>query len=126
MRAIIATEKQEQRALVKWLCLHPLLKDYFCKIDNEGKREPGHGCNAKLMGLRPGVSDIFIYRPTLTYHGLWLEMKRNKKYTKLETNSKTWQAQENFLRSVKTIGYEGKMCYGWEDGIRIIEEYLLT
>ena len=81
----VATESQEQKALVSWLTLHPLLKDYFCKIDNEGYRKtvvkdgktiPVGLFHAAKMGLRPGVSDLFIYYPTNAYHGMWVEMKR--------------------------------------------------
>lgn len=121
---IVPSERQEQLALVKWLGYHPILKNYFCKNDNEGKRTPQQGANLKRLGLRPGVSDIFIYYPSNGFHGLWIEMKRNKKYTKSEMNTPTWIAQERFLESVKSVGYEAKICYGWEDGVRVIERYL--
>jgi hypothetical protein len=125
----------EQKALVKWLNLHPLLKNYFCKNDNEGPRKtivrddkvvPVGLYNAMGMGLRPGVSDIFIYWPTKTYHGLWLEVKRKKKYSPSEMNTDTWKAQEVFQMHVKSVGYMAEFCFGWEDGKRIIENYLLS
>src|SRR5579859_72757 len=83
-RMLIPTESQEQRSLVKWMSYHPIIRNYFLKIDNEGKRTPLQGHNAKLMGLLPGAADIFVFMPTLKYHGLFLEVKRNKKYTKSE------------------------------------------
>lgn len=121
---VVTPERQEQLALVKWLEYHPILKNFFCKNDNEGKRTPRQGAYLKRLGLRPGVSDIFIYYPSNTFHGLWIEMKRNKKYTKSEMNTPTWIAQERFIEGVKSVGYEAKMCYGWEDGVRVIERYL--
>lgn len=78
------------------------------------------------MGLRPGVSDLFIYYPTKTYSGLWLEMKRNKVYTPSERNTATWKAQETFQRKAKEVGYAAHFCYGWEHGKEIIEDYLTT
>ena len=78
------------------------------------------------MGLRPGASDLFIAWPTRTYHGLWLEVKRNKKYTMSERNTDTWKAQESFIEDMKSVGFAGEFCYGWIDGKRIIESYLLT
>ncbi len=78
------------------------------------------------MGLRPGVSDLLIYYPTKSFAGLWLEVKRNKKYTTSERSTSTWILQEKFLENVKSIGYAGEFCYGWEDGKRIIEQYLLS
>ena len=122
----IPTENQEQRALVKWLSYHPIVRDFFCKNNNEGKRTDAQGHNLKLMGLRSGVSDLFIYWPTNTHYGLWLEVKRNKKYSKSERSTDTWIAQEKFIETVKSVGFAGEFCYGWIDGKRIIEEYLLT
>ncbi len=78
------------------------------------------------MGLRPGASDLAIYYPTKTYHGLFLELKRNKRYTPSERITPSWLAQELFLKNVKSVGYEGKICYGFLDSKRIIEAYLLT
>lgn len=118
------SERTEQLALVQWLGYHPKLKHYFCKNDNEGKRTPAQGRNAKLQGLRPGVSDLFIYYPTRLHCGLWLEMKRNKRYTPSERSTPTWLAQERFQETVKSVGYAAHFSYGWADGVRIIESYL--
>ncbi len=122
----IPTENQEQRAIVTWLNYHPIVRDYFFKTNNEGKRTEGQGWNLKLMGMRPGASDLFIYYPTKNHHGLFLEVKRNKKYTKSERNTPTWIAQEKFIETVKSVGFAGEFCYGFENGIKIIEDYLLT
>lgn len=128
-------ERTEQKALVQWLNLHPVLKKFFCKIDNEGERKTLHKngkiipigqIHANKMGLRPGVSDIFIYYPSKTYAGLWLEVKRNKKYTKSEMQKDSWVAQEKFIESVRSVGYAGFFCYGWIHGKEIIENYLRT
>lgn len=122
----IPSEAQEQKALVKWLSYHPVLRNYFCKNNNEGKRSVVSGYNLKLLGLRSGVSDIFVYYPTKMYHGLWLEVKRNKKYTNSEMMTSTWVNQAKFIREVLEVGYAGFFCYGWEDGCRIVENYLLS
>jgi hypothetical protein len=125
-RLLIPSESQEQRALVTWLSYHPIVRDFFCKNNNEGKRTEAQGHNLKLIGLRPGVSDLLIYWPTKTHPGLWLEVKRNKKYTKSERSTPTWIAQAKFLEQVKSVGFAGEFCYGWEEGKRIVENYLLT
>jgi hypothetical protein len=122
----IPSENQEQRALVGWLSYHPIVREYFCKNNNEGKRTPAQGFNLKLMGLRPGVSDLALFWPTKTYHGLWLEVKRNMKYPPSARRSDTWIAQEAWIERMQKVGYAGEFCYGWEDGKRIIEAYLLT
>ena len=122
----VPSENQEQRALVTWLRYHQRLNKYFCKFNNEGKRTAAQGFNLKLMGLIPGATDLIIFYPTRTYHGLFLEVKRNKRYSPSERRTNTWLAQEEFIENVKSVGYEGKFCYGCIDGINIIESYLLT
>lgn len=124
MKINVPTEDQEQKALISWLNYHPILKNFYFKTNNEGKRTVVQGWNLKLQGLKVGVSDLFIFYPTELYHGLFLEVKRNKNYTKSEMSTKTWIAELEFLEQVKSVGYQAFMCYGWMDGKRIIEEYL--
>lgn len=125
-RAEIPTEAQEQRALVSWLSVHPVLKNYFYKNHNEGKRTPGQTVNLKRLGLRPGVSDLFIYWPTKTYHGLFLEVKRDMNYPPSARLTDTWVAQESFLETVRKVGFAGCMCYGFDDGREVITKYLAS
>lgn len=125
-RLAIPVERVEQRALVKWLSIHPVLRDFFCKNNNEGKRTDIQTAHLKLEGLRPGVSDLFIYYPTKTYHGLWLEVKRNMVYPPSAKKTQTWLAQEKFQETVKSVGFAAHFCYGWNDGREIIQRYLLT
>ena len=124
--ASIPTENQEQRQLVRWLFDHPILNKFFCKNNNEGKRTPIQGRHLKLMGMRPGVSDLFIYYPTSQYYGLWLEVKRNMHYPPSAMRTDTWLAQIEFIKNVKSVGFAGEFCYGFQDGKRIIESYLLS
>ncbi len=95
-------------------------------MNNEGKRTPLQGFNLKLMGLRSGVSDIFLYYPSNGFHGLFLEVKKNKKYAPSEMRTPTWLAQLKFMEQVKSVGYAAEFCYGWEEGAKIIESYLLS
>lgn len=118
------SENQEQRAIVKWLRLHHVLKDYFLKLNNEGRRSEAEGWNLKLMGLRPGASDLLIFYPTPKYHGLFLEVKRARKYSPSEQQTDTWIAQEEFLQCVRTVGFAGERCYGFDNAIEIVEAYL--
>jgi hypothetical protein len=122
-------ENQEQRAIVKWLKLHPILKDFVIKLNNEGQRSPGQTWNLKMMGLCNGASDLFIAYPVKRtnghwYHGLWIEMKRKKKYTPSERSTDTWIAQESFQELMKSVGFQAKFCYGWEEAMQVIERYL--
>lgn len=123
-KVVIPSENQEQRALVKWLSMHPVLKDYYLKNNNEGRRTLAQGWNLKLMGLRAGVSDLFIAYPTNRYHGLWLEVKRNVIYSASQKKTDTWIAQKEWIDRMNSAGYFAAFCFGWEDGKSIVEGYL--
>ncbi len=124
IKELIASEEVEHKCLTSWINYNPIIRDYYCKIHNEGKRTLGKGRSLKMMGLRAGVSDIFLYYPTDKYHGLWLEVKRNKNYTKSERSTPTWIAQELFMENVKSVGYDAHFCFGWIHGKEIVENYL--
>jgi hypothetical protein len=118
------TEAQEQRALIRWIKLQPKIKDFIVKLNNEGKRTEGQGWNLKLMGMCVGASDLFLAYPMGKYAGLWLEVKRNKRYTLSERSTSTWIEQEKFQQRMKSVGFYAETCYGWQDGAKIIESYL--
>lgn len=123
---LIPTEQQEQRALVKWLSLHPILKNYYCKNNNEGKRTEAQTWNLKLQGLRAGVSDLLIAYPTSQYSGLWLEIKRNMHYPPSARKSSSWMLQEEWILRMKSVGYAAEFCYGFNHARIIIENYLVA
>lgn len=123
-RKLIASENQEQRALVKWIKMQRHLCDFIIKLNNEGARTCAQGWNLKLMGMCVGASDLFLAVPTVRHCGLWLEVKQNRIYTLSERARPSWVAQEIFIRMMKTVGYDGHFCYGFENGKEIIENYL--
>lgn len=79
-----------------------------------------------MMGMQPGASDLFLAYPTKQFHGLWLEMKQARRYTPSEMRKPSWTNQISFLKRMISVGFSGEFCYGWEDGKKIIESYLLT
>lgn len=70
----------------------------------------------KRQGFRPGVSDIVIPYPTLAYHGLFIELKRDAK-AKVSDEQKDWRYKMDLL------GYRAEICVGWEAARSVIEEY---
>lgn len=109
-----------------WLVAHPILSKFHYHNYNGGLLTEGQRINLRLMGLRAGVSDLFICYPTKSYHGLFLEMKRDMRYSPSARKSETWIAQEEFINNMRSVGFAGEWCYGCLDGINIIEKYLLT
>lgn len=121
----IPSEYQEQCAIVAWVkAAKPDLYPFLIKQTNEGKRTMIQGHHLKMMGMQAGASDLFLAYPVAKFAGLWLEIKRNRRYTPSEMRSSSWQAQIAFLGRMKSVGYCAEICYGFEDGKRIVESYL--
>jgi len=115
-------EDFEQIALVDWIQFKPKIKDYLIAIRNEGKRSKIEGHQAKLMGLRPGASDLFLAYPSNGKPGLWIELKvpaRNGKPA-----GKPSSEQLLFLEQMSLVGYATKICYGWHEAANTILEYI--
>ncbi len=115
---MLGKETHEQLALFEWIRLHPKIAPYAMHIANERKSSPQYGALLKRMGVRAGVSDIFvaIASPCGNYHGLWIELKAGK--------NKPTTSQLQFIADMINQGYCAKVCYGAEESIKVIKEYL--
>lgn len=116
-------EDDEQIALIKWARLYLFrgepLSDYLFHIPNGGKRSKVQGAIFKRLGVKAGVSDLFLPIPVGGQPGLWLEMKPPKKY-----KSRVSESQDVWLKRMLKQGYAAFVCYGWEDARERILEYL--
>lgn len=127
------TEDVEQTHLFAWAAWmegkYPELK-YMHHIPNGGKRSKAEAARFKAMGVKPGVSDIFLPVPkwikTLDqntgsaqklYCGLYIELKRQ--YGGDATNE-----QNDWLRDMRQQGYAAELCQGAEVAERVILDYL--
>lgn len=124
LRKLEASEQEEQIAFVDWLLLQPKFQHHIVEIRNEGKRSAREGLIAKRMGMHVGASDLFLAVPSQRFHGLFIEMKRNKIYSASEKTKKTWQQQIRFQSSMKRNGFEAVFAFGWEHAKRIVENYI--
>ncbi|WP_145508028.1 VRR-NUC domain-containing protein [Yersinia alsatica] len=113
-------ETEEQAALIEWadktvidgICIG----DYLIHIPNEGKREPKVARDAKRLGLRKGVPDLFLALPSGKYAGLWIEMKSGK--------GMPTEAQVAWITRLTRAGYMAKVCYGFTHAQAQIQYYL--
>lgn len=106
-----------QIPLVKWFkSTYPSLGEFLMHFPNEGKRTKHGGFYLKLMGMRPGVSDLFLAYPRGKFAGLWMELKMPLK--------KPSGNQLNFLQDMANVGYE--IWWGTEliEAKRKIQNYL--
>lgn len=117
---LAATEEQEHIAVMEWAKNHPILSKYLIHIPNGGSRNKIEAAKLKRMGVRSGVSDLFLPYPTKKYHGLWVEIKRKR------GNVKTTIEQNEWIIKMNALGYFACVARGYEQTVDCIISYLKT
>jgi len=116
---IPSSEHNEQVTLFQWASLNvgrwPCLSRMFA-IPNGGHRHPAVAGRLKAEGVKAGVPDIFLPWPVSGWCGLWIEMKYGR--------NKPTKKQRDWLAWLGINGYKTATCWGAEEAIRVIEEYL--
>ena len=114
------SEEQEQAAVMEWVTImrpqYPELEDLF-HIGNGGLRSKTEAVRLKRIGVKAGVSDLFLPSPTKKYHGLWIELKR-KKGGRLSPEQKDW------IDRMNKKNYLAVVANGAEEACDIIYKYL--
>jgi hypothetical protein len=113
------TESNEQIAAMDWLrAQHPNIALHTLHIGNERKASYYAGYIMKRMGVLKGASDLFMAWPMLAkgYCGLFIEVKSKIGRPTAE--------QKAFLQRMREVGYKAEICYGAEEVISTIKEYL--
>lgn len=112
-------ELEEQAALIDWADKTVIdsvrIGDYLIHIPNEGKRGPKAARDAKRLGVRAGVPDLFLALPRGGYAGLWIEMK--SKYGKVSDNQQCW------MEKLSSGGYKYHICFSSIEAIKIVLGY---
>lgn len=115
-------EHTEQVNLMKWWAMacnsYGLPERIFFAIPNGGNRNVITGKMLKEEGVRPGVPDLFLPVPCGGFHGLFIEMKKQK-------GGVISPFQQVFIDRLRYLGYKAEVCNGWESAKTVIENYLL-
>lgn len=109
----MATEDQEQIKLATWMTKQGIR---FYAIPNGGKRNLLEAVKLKRMGMSAGVPDLCIPIPSGSYHGLYLELKREK-------GGKVSHEQAEWLAFLTEKGYYAQVAKGFEEAKEIILHY---
>lgn len=117
---LIPTEEQEHFALMDWLAYRPEIKSHFIHIPNGGSRHILEAKKLKRMGVKKGVSDFFLAKPMHPYAGLWVELKRKNKKISPTPEQQEW------LKLMNESGYKAVVCYGAQEAIDQINDYLMS
>ena len=71
----------------------------------------------KAEGVVAGVPDVFLASPRQGFHGLYIEMKRQRGGTVQAT-------QKELITALRQAGYRVEVCKGWWEAREVIENYL--
>lgn len=85
-------------------------------IPNGGARDPITAAKMKAEGVKRGVPDLFLPIARHGWHGLYLEMKKDK--------GKPSDEQKEFAAHCDTEQYAFHFCYNWREAANFIEQYL--
>ena len=86
-------------------------------IPNGGRRDAITGARLKAEGVVAGVPDIFLAVPRQGFHGLYVELKRQK-------GGSLESSQEDIIARLRQAGYRVEVCMGWWEAREAIENYL--
>jgi len=111
---MVATESQEQEALIARAQHHPVLKNLIYAIPNDGKRNIVTGYKFKKRGLRAGMPDICVPIASKGYHALYIELKKSDR-----KNNPT-KKQTECMMHLKNVGNAVFVAYGWVHAWEII------
>lgn len=109
------SEANQQEIVIKYLRLaypHAL----YCASAGGMRTSYLQAIKMKRTGYVKGFPDLFIYEPNADYHGLAIEMKKEKGGI-ASPEQKSWQEQ------LRNRGYASYICKGSEEAIKIIDEY---
>ena len=114
------SEDEEQMQVVEWATLSegrwPELR-WLYHTPNGGKRGKAEAARFKRMGVKAGVPDLFLPVPCGQYHGLYIEMKRQK-------GGKLSRDQREWIDGLRRNGYRVWRCNGAKEAIDVLEAYM--
>lgn len=127
--AKIYREDAEQKALIQWADMTRFptapasggdkIGDHLFAIPNGGWRGRIEAARLKGLGVRAGVSDLFLAFPVGKFAGFFIEMKAQEPH-----DSRVSGPQAAFLGLMASVGYGVTVCRGWDIAKDDIQVYL--
>lgn len=113
------TEHKLQVTLVNWFRLqHRKHEGLLFAIPNGGQRNAVVAAKLKAEGVVAGVADLMLCVARKGYHGLFIEVKVKKNY------SKQSERQRIFQLNVEKEGYLYVVVRSLDDFRQVIDDYL--
>jgi len=95
---------------------HRALRMLFA-VPNGSARHPAVAGKLRAEGVRPGVSDYLLLVPSKGFHGLAIELKRQR-------GGEVSEAQAEFQMHARAHGYRAEVCKGWVEAWNTVCDYL--
>lgn len=116
----VPTEAQEQMTLFSWAAMqsgkYPELNLLY-HVPNGGSRHKAEAGRLRAEGVKAGVPDLCLPVARGQYHGIYIELKRQR-------GGRTSDHQSEWLDALSAQGYKAALCYGWEQAAGTIIKYL--
>ena len=114
------TEEQEQAYIFQWaeiMAFQVPELELLHHIPNGGMRSKAEAVRFKRTGVKAGVPDLCLPVARKGYHGLYIELKRQK-------GGKLSEDQKKWLDDLFAQGYLAVRCDGADEAIGILSNYL--
>jgi hypothetical protein len=116
----VPTEAEEQITLFSWAEIqsgkYPELNLLY-HVPNGGSRHKAEAGRLRAEGVKAGVPDLCLPVARGEYHGLYIELKRQR-------GGKASSFQTEWLSALSAQGYKAALCCGWQQAAEVIIEYL--
>lgn len=119
-------EADHGRQLALWLSRRNIL---FVHVPNEGVRSVMGNVDAQRQGLQPGAPDYLIFggpqhlQPGEWWHrGAAIELKKIGWRPRNARDKLRFEKQQKFLADLAQCGWAVRVCYGWEDAVKFLQE----
>lgn len=113
------SEDTEQMSVMDWARwnqnAHPEL-ELLHHCPNGGSRNKAEAVKLKQMGVKAGIPDLCLPVPMGMYNGLYIEMKYD--------TGRLEDSQKKMLKALAAAGHYCTVCYGAEEAIRVLQEYI--
>lgn len=111
-------EHSTQAACVAWFRYqYPSMGKLLFAVPNGGARSKSQGGKLKAEGVLRGVADLLLLVPVGKYHGLCIEMKREK-------GSRWEKEQREWKEEVERQGYKYIICHNQNEFETQVNLYL--
>ena len=116
----VPTEAQEQMTLFSWAAMqsgkYPELNLLY-HVPNGGSRHKAEAGRLRAEGVKAGVPDLYLPVARGQYHGLYIELKRQR-------GGRISEEQVRWIDGLLEQGYAAAICKGWQEAASVIIDYL--